>query len=459
MAGGAPGPLNCEVGPLELDQGASPDIIRPRKVRETGCRRSMKQHRRRGPRAERALFWLFISACALWYLKTSVLEPVQGLPRPSDFSHYYKAAHDLIVGANPFRDADYDYPPLPALMVIPLARLKYAAARWVWFLISHACLLYAAILMWRYTGGDRIAACWVAAIWSFAGPAAENLALGQLGPLLLLLLTLTYVRTGAFRGASAGLGFALKFLPGVLAVAFVLRRERRALVAMGAVAGACLAAPWVILAGSMTGPALPAKSSYWMGTPAVLNWSIPAVVLRALDASECRCIPASWIYGNTAGGVNLPRGHAILSVSVSAALLAVCTCVLAKTCRRGLSEAQMPWLFAALTTLSLAASPICWTHYQLLQYPGLAFAGSSFARARATRPAAALVILAALLYAIPVAVLGNYYHRWGGWSAGSLSTLLLWTSTAPLACLGLWFLFLCQLAPSAQKPARSAASC
>lgn len=414
---------------------------------------------RDGPRTERALLWLFVSACALWYLKTSVLEPVQGLPQPSDFSHYYKAAHDLLAGTNPFRDADYDYPPLPALMVIPLAHLKYAAARWVWFLISHACLLYAAFLMWRYTGGDSIAACCVAGVWAFGGPAAENLALGQIGPLLLLLVTVAYVRTGGVRGASVGLGFALKFLPGVLALAFVLRRERRAIVAMGAVAGACLAAPWVILAGSMTGPALPAKSSYWMGTPALLNWSIPAVMLRALDASQCRCIPASWIYGNTAGGVNLPRGYAIVSVSVSAILLAACACILAKVCRGMLSEAQMPWALAALTTLSLAASPICWTHYQLLQYPGLAFAGSSFARARATRSVAALAMLAALLYGIPVAVLTKYYHRWGGWSAGSPSTLLLWTSIAPFACLGLWFLFLRHLAASAQQPGRTAALC
>jgi hypothetical protein len=47
------------------------------------------------------------------------------------------------------------------------------------------------------------------------------------------------------------------------------------------------------------------------------------------------------------------------------------------------------------------------------------------------------VVLGALLYPIPVAVLRAYYERHGGWTAASPATLYVWTSVTPVVSLAL----------------------
>ena len=97
-----------------------------------------------------------------------------------------------MAGTSPFIDPGYDYPPLISFAVTPLTGTGYVTARRIWFVLSHVFLLIAAWLTWRASGRNWIATCCVAAVWALGDAALENLLLGQLGPLLALLLAVAY---------------------------------------------------------------------------------------------------------------------------------------------------------------------------------------------------------------------------------------------------------------------------
>jgi hypothetical protein len=93
---------------------------------------------------------------------------------------------------------------------------------------------------------------------------------------------------------------------------------------------------------------------------------------------------------------------------------------------------------AAPTSLSLAAAPVCWTHYQVMQYPGIALLLCYALQKRLWRLLGGTLVCAALLYPVPVAILTDYYAKYGKWTAASPVTLYVWTSVAPLAALALF---------------------
>jgi hypothetical protein len=99
---------------------------------------------------------------------------------------------------------------------------------------------------------------------------------------------------------------------------------------------------------------------------------------------------------------------------------------------------------AALVSLSLAASPVCWYHYQELQYPGVALLLCQVLRSRRWVMVAAVIALGALLCPVPLAAIDAYYAKYGSLTV-SLPALYLWTSVAPFASLALFGLFLREL--------------
>jgi hypothetical protein len=405
--------------------------------------------------------WLFLALCAGWYLNENLRQQLPGLiDTPSDFTHYYQAARQVAHGLSPYGDASYDYPPAVAFVLTPLALTDYVTARRIWFAASHVFLLLAAWLMWRALGADLLAACCVACVWAFGAAAGESLSLGQLGPLLVLLLALAYTRVSSAQGISAGVGLALKFIPGLLAVVILLRRDWRALAGMATAVGIAVLLPAALIAHWNPALASPIRADYWMGTPAILSWSAPSVVLRALDPpGRGRPLPQDWEFGNSPASTHLPPGRRAISVAVAAAILLAGMGALAIGCGGQLGADQAPFAAAALLSLGVAASPISWTHYQILQYPGLALLLCSALRRRAWILAAATVVLGALLYPVPVAVLRGYYLGHGGWTAASPATLYAWTSVTPVAALVLFGVLsyvgqVGDLRPSGARPGR-----
>ena len=94
--------------------------------------------------------------CAAWYGYDTFFEKIPHNTL-SDFRWYYLAAQHVLHGESPYLSAGYIYSPFLACLLAPLASLNYVPAFWVWFLASHACLLWAAWLIWRYLGSDRLA--------------------------------------------------------------------------------------------------------------------------------------------------------------------------------------------------------------------------------------------------------------------------------------------------------------
>jgi hypothetical protein len=132
--------------------------------------------------------------------------------------------------------------------------------------------------------------------------------------------------------------------------------------------------------------------------------------------------------------------------------------VLAFMLKCRLSTVQSPFVMAALISLSLAASPVGWTHYQVMQYPGVALLLFHTMRSRLWTMFAAALASAALLYPLPVAVLTAYYEKYGKWTAASPATLYFWTSVTPLAALALFWLLVRAAAKISPAPAGDASA-
>lgn len=336
--------------------------------------------------------YLYRNGAAVWpYLERT----------PGDFGNYFRAASELLGGRSPFLP-HFDYPPLLAFLLTPFATLGLYGARVAWFFASHACLLGAALLFVRPAGNDRAAWIAVAAVWALSGTVAENLALGQIQPFLLLLLAAASRFDGEHpsRAAAAlGLATALKLWPGLLLVRFLAGWSLRPLSVGIAVAALGIFVPLAALRLLWPPPHLPTRGGYWLGTPASLNFSLPALALRASDPERVTDAPPplSWQQGNNPEIFALAPERRRLSAAVSVATLAVGLLAIGLAARRGLArggEENGPWILAALTALATLASPISWYHYQIFQLPGLALLAAAFVRRRSWMALAALVALA-----------------------------------------------------------------
>ena len=367
---------------------------------------------------------------------------MEHLSHESDFTVYYRAATAILNGQSPYENPAYFYPPVVAFLMAPFALTDYVTARWIWFLLSHGFLLSAGWLLWRAAGRGRMALCSIAGVWAFGGAARETLDVGQMGPLLVLIIVIAYTQRAQLREIAVGIGFVLKYIPGVLALALILNR-RRAMVTLAWVTLLGVVLPWLVLLWAFPGEKAPVSGHYWMGTPDMFSWSIPSVVLRILDPyTRGASLPHNWEFGHEAALLQLAPALRWISVSAAIVTLSAGIVALLLVCRGRLSREQMPWAMIGLVSLSLAAAPVCWTHYQILQYPGVALLLIHSIHLRAWRMTAVVIACFALAYQFPQAALTNYYDQHGGWTDVSPAMLYTWTSVPAFACLGLFGLAL-----------------
>lgn len=384
---------------------------------------------------------LFVLSCAAWYWHETVSYVVPRLGGVSDFRKYYDAARQIVAGHSPFATAGYIYPPLLAELLTPLAQLDYLAARWVWYAVSQACLLAAAWLIWRAFGRDWLVACSIALVWAMGGAAGEALWLGQVSPLLALLLATVYTSTQWRQGVALGVGFALKFIPGMLAIGLLLNRSRAGVMAFLASTSVLLALPWLYVSCCLGGPQAPVGTDMWTGTPAPLSWSLPSTVLRMLDRPQHPGeLPPNWSVVELTD-LRLPGPQRSASIATAAGTVIAGALLLFIAVGGRLSAQQLPWAMAGLLSLGLAASPVSWTHYQAMQYPGVAMLLAHAFRWRRWRLFSVALLCAAALHPLPVAVLGAYYRQHNTWNTVPLAALYFWTSAATVASLVLFGLF------------------
>jgi hypothetical protein len=316
----------------------------------------------------------------------------------SDFSHYHLAARAILEGRSPFEVHNFDYPPLTAIAALPTAPFEYPTARRLWFVVNHLALAGAAFLLWRGLGRDRIAGIVVAGVWSCCGTVGENLVLGQINPVLLLLVVvaMTAAAGGFVRPAAVALATGLKLWPGVLIAAdAVTHKWRRLAIGVGA-AAILVVAPSIWIWAALPPPHRPTSARYWLGTPAFLNLSAPATVLRVVSYPRDEGgIPKGWLAGNNPSDFEPSRAEAAMSLTTSVAVLGggfVCLLIAA----RGRTVRHEP-LVAALVALGVVASPIAWYHYQLIQFPGIAWLLTDSVR---KKRAARTIVIGALCLAL-----------------------------------------------------------
>jgi hypothetical protein len=299
------------------------------------------------------------------------------LRSPGDFVHFHTAGRALLRGASPYAEW-LAYPPLLPFLMAPFGALDFQTARIGWFLVSHVCILGAALLLWRPLGADIAAFAAIAAVWALGGATQETLGLGQVTPLLLLLVAWAF-RTDSVRprrsAVALGLAAAVKLWPGLLLAADLRPGRRRALLIGIGTAALGVAIPLVLLVTLAPPPWTPRNTGFWMGTPAPLNVSIPATALRLTYDRTGDQIPEDWQAG-THPRIELPAWRqAVTAGTAMATLLCGLTAILAFRSRLH--------LLAALVALALLASPISWYHYQMMQFPGLALLAAEALRSRA----------------------------------------------------------------------------
>lgn len=353
--------------------------------------------------------------------------------RGGDFANLHRGAAAMLAGASAFSRPELDYPPLVPVLLAPLALLPLAEAREVWLGLSLLALLVAAWATWRLAGGD-IGACWaLGAVLVLEGSVLPNLALGQTNPLLLMLFALALLFHGSHprrAAAMVGLAAAWKVWPGILLLSWLpgsLRPSDSAL-SRGAKTGDAgrrprppglavadaariwgsglgvwalgVALPWALLAIATAPPHLPLARGYWLGTPALLNFSAPAAVLRATyDWRSGSPPPADWEAGVSASWV-LARDRQLVSAGVSLLVLAAGLAALGwrlsrlRSRRSRTAAGGEPTLgrdiACALVALAIVAAPISWYHYQLLQLPAFVLALGGALRTRRWGVAVAL---------------------------------------------------------------------
>jgi hypothetical protein len=419
------------------------------------------------PHAEaprRAAQFLFLTLTGAAFLYEAMLRPWRHLLAfEGDFGNHYLAATVLRQGISPYSIHAFDYPPLPALLVAPLSLIAYDSARQAWLILGQACLVTTAWVVWKMLAGEKQGLLVAAGAFGVAGTLAVNLVLGQIHPLMLLLLAgafATMATRPALAGALIGGAAALKLWPGLLLLALAMTRRWRGLLAGAMAAALLILGPLLLLALAWPPPHLPTSAGYWMGSPAPLNASWPAVALRLLERPVAgESLPITWLQGDNPDDLTLPAAHRALSVVVALAVLGVGGALLLRSYGSGTapewhglpglpsSRAELErdhLLLGATISLTLLAAPISWYHYQIFQLLPASVLGLRWLRRRAFLPLALLAALLGAVTRVPGWSFGAYVGRYG-WEAGSPALLWLSTTSGPLLGTALFSLLLVEL--------------
>ncbi|HEX4253664.1 MAG TPA: glycosyltransferase 87 family protein [Streptosporangiaceae bacterium] len=261
----------------------------------------------------------------------------------------------------------FTYAPIAAIIFAAGSLLSWLALRWVMTIISLAALLLSVWLTFGALGypSRRVragATLLVAAAALVTEPIQQNLALGQINLLLMLLVVvdLTRPRPRWWNGVGIGLAAGIKLVPLIFIPYLLLTgRFRQAAVAVGTFA-ATIGIGYAVLPGASAqywwdGLFLNANRITFMGTRG--NQSLRGMMTRFI------------------GSVN-GAGGAWLAVAIT---VAVAGLVAAAALYR--AGHPVPGMLACALT-GLLVSPLSWDHHWVWVAPGLAYLGHQVVRAR-----------------------------------------------------------------------------
>lgn len=167
---------------------------------------------------------------------------------PQDFQSYYLAAKGLLADANPYdRDAHWDlqrpgdpyfyrfiYPPLALVAAMPFVPFEARTAGIIFLVVNTGLLTFATYRFARLFF-DPAAATLLAVVCLGFQPVISSTLIGQINPLVLATVALSYVSWKSDRPWRAGgwlaAGIFVKVTPAVLLAYYLARRQWRVLIA------------------------------------------------------------------------------------------------------------------------------------------------------------------------------------------------------------------------------------
>ena len=246
------------------------------------------------------------------------------------------------------------YPPIAAVLFVPLTWLPMPAAASLLSVVSAAVLVAVTAALVRALG-HRVRGWWLAAatpLVLLTDPVRLVLLLGQVNLLLVGLVWAGLLGRGRWRGVAVGIAAAVKLTPLVFVVWFLLVGDRRA---------AATAAGTVGVLTGLGVLAAPADSlEYWSSTVIGLGDGTGTVLDLAYAGNQSlRAVVERW---------GLPDGATSWSWATAAGAAGIGALLLARRCVR----AREPLLGAGvLAVAGLLVSPISWSHHWVWALPVL----------------------------------------------------------------------------------------
>jgi alpha-1,2-mannosyltransferase len=227
------------------------------------------------------------------------------------------------------------YPPTFAPLLVPFGFIGEAPAIWIWIGLSVVTFLIGVAIL----PVSRAVRWWIVLLAGLSFPFVYGVKLGQVGPVLLLLMAIgwRWIDSPIRLGASGALGTAIKLQPGLILVWALLTRRFTAVV-VGAVVLAALAILATLLAGRGA-------------------WSDFLTLVRTV--SDPITTPQNLTPGAVVYQLGVPaEAAAVLQVASTALVLLL---VLAAI-RWATDEAS----YLATVIATQLVSPILWNHYAAL---------------------------------------------------------------------------------------------
>ena len=253
------------------------------------------------PPAARSLTVVLAVAASVAALLPWLIDAGPALRYAIDIDVYRAGARAFLEGDNLYTRSyevggitlPFTYPPLAAILFIPVALLPYPVALVGWTLASAVLLWWCLVIVLRHAVpavNHRVIATWILPLALLAEPVRETLGFGQINIILMALVladTLTR-RPWLPRGVLIGLAAAIKLTPAVFILVFLVRRQwRDAAVTFLSGVGFTLAAALVSWRNSWT---------YWLdtltdtgrigGEAYASNQSIRGVLARLAEPGE-----------------------------------------------------------------------------------------------------------------------------------------------------------------------------
>jgi alpha-1,2-mannosyltransferase len=367
-----------------------------------------------------------LAVAAVGYVElTAIREPML------DLNVYRTGGQAMLHGGNlyAFRAADnlpFTYPPVAAVLALPLALASFHAAKIGWMAMVYGPLLYSVQVAFRpilnrAAGAGPVVLPVILAVAAYLLPVRQVIGFGQVD-LLLLGLCLLDCRVASPRwprGLLIGLATAIKLEPGVFIIYLLITRRRRdAAVATLSFAG------WTALA--------------WLINPrdSVTYWTS-----AIFDTSR--------LGGNASAGNQALRGMVLrLHLNVPPDLIWLPLAVIVGAA--GFAAARACWLhgndLAGITIIGLLGallSPVAWIHHLCWVVVAIGVIAGDGRKARQVVPAAATALLfltslpiwvertmpSTLLRSFPGFVLENSFGLW----ALALLPVLLWVGVSAAA--------------------------